>query len=169
MTTCQGRGCHNLLKPSVGSRPRQWCSEQCRKTKYSVPCIDCGTPLNGSDGRGPNSALRCVPCANAIKAAKSMIWSQETIAHAMRRWAAEYGEPPAVPDWSPNHARALGDEARARRFEDAAGRWPWFTHAVLRFGSWNAAIAAAGFEPRRADGGGGNVARRRSVRAKALK
>ncbi len=40
-----------------------WCSDRCRKTQYSSPCVDCGKALNGSDG--PNARLRCVACAAA--------------------------------------------------------------------------------------------------------
>jgi hypothetical protein len=57
----------------------------------------------------------------------------------------------------------LHDEARARRFEDADGRWPWMTLVHDRFGSWNDAIEAAGFTPRAHGGGGGNMRRRRDA------
>jgi hypothetical protein len=58
------------------------------------------------------------------------------------------------------------DLERAARF-DSDTHWPWFSMVVRVFGSWNAAIEAAGFAPRAAHGGGGNQSRRRSVRAKA--
>jgi hypothetical protein len=68
-----------------------------------------------------------------------------------------------MPDWNPWQARdRLGDEARARRFE--SGHWPWYTSVVIRFGSWNAGIRAAGFTPRANHGGGGNIYRRRDLR-----
>jgi hypothetical protein len=93
------------------------------------------------------------------------VWTRETIIAAILAWAAEYGEPPATHDWNAYSTRHdLHDEARARRFEDAGGRWPTHTTVFGEFGSWQAAIAAAGYEPRPAHGGGGNVARRRSQR-----
>jgi hypothetical protein len=54
-------------------------------------------------------------------------------------------------DWDPWKARnQCFDEAQARRFERAAGRWPSSTTVIARFDSWNAAIIAAGYQPRRA-------------------
>jgi hypothetical protein len=171
ITTCLGRGCHNLLLPRHLRGPScrrevKWCSERCRKTKYSVPCVDCGTLLNGSGGRGPDAAVRCVQCANAHNGADRKIWTREAVVSAMREWAALYGEPPAEPDWNPHRADDLGDPDRANRFRLAYGRWPWFNTVFRAWGSWNAALVAAGFEPRPAHGGGVNVARRRNQRAK---
>jgi hypothetical protein len=86
----------------------------------------------------------------------------------MQEWAAEYGEPPAVTDWNTYTAEhAMDDSARADRFRQAGGRWPRHTTVFMEWGSWNAAIVAAGFQPRPAHGGGGNELRRRSMRAKA--
>ena len=82
---------------------------------------------------------------------------------AIRAWERQYGEPPARPDWSPTAAAYIGDLTRIRRFR--AGDWPWAGSVVCEFGSWNAGILAAGFEPR-APGGAGNVARRRNQRVK---
>lgn len=88
------------------------------------------------------------------------MWSRELIVERIRGWARLYGEPPAGPDWNPTQARYRGDETRARRFEQADGHWPYMTTVVRVFGSWNAAIRQAGFEPRAANGGGGNAMRR---------
>jgi len=48
-THCAGCGV-KLPPPSPkANRGRKWCSDQCRKkTLYSPPCIDCGTPTNGT-------------------------------------------------------------------------------------------------------------------------
>lgn len=57
-------------------------------------------------------------------------------------------------------ARRNGRPDIAHRFE-ADGCWPWNFTVRERFGTWNAAIAAAGFEPRRPGGreyGAGNIA-----------
>jgi hypothetical protein len=50
----------------------------------------------------------------------------------------------------------------ASRTPTGVTRFTWWV--IGEFGSWNAAIAAAGFEPRAAHGGGGNQLRRRKVR-----
>jgi hypothetical protein len=64
--TCQGCGKTGPLT-NPHDRRRKWCSDRCRKqTLYGGTCIDCGAPTNGSDGRGPHAAERCVSCAAAI-------------------------------------------------------------------------------------------------------
>jgi hypothetical protein len=87
------------------------------------------------------------------------------IVAAMQVWAEEYGEPPAVPDWAAALARDLGDEERARRYEAMTDVWPSHSTVFREFGSWNAAVEAAGFTPRPAHGGGGNELRSRRRRA----
>jgi hypothetical protein len=57
-----------------------------------------------------------------------------------------YGEPPRTLDWEPARARRLGHEWRADRFE--GGLWPSVRVLRRQFGSFNAAIEAAGFTPR---------------------
>jgi DNA-binding NarL/FixJ family response regulator len=55
-------GCGTSLPSAYPNRI--WCSERCRKqTRYSRPCVDCGKPLNGSDGHSAKAAVRCVRCA----------------------------------------------------------------------------------------------------------
>lgn len=139
--------------------------DRARKLKYSVPCTDCGAPLNGSDGNGPNAPIRCVKCSGVRNGAERKVWTREAILVAVQDWAREYGEPPAVPDWNTYSARVvLGDDMRAQRFECARGQFPTFTTVVREFGSWNVAIETAGFAGRVAHGGGGNVERRRRFR-----
>lgn len=158
-------GCGAQLPPKTwAGRERIWCSERCRKASYGDPCVDCGkrTSLGAEHKRVPEP--RCLSCAMKHRRR----WTPELVIAAIREWAAESGEVPSINDWNPWYARnVLGDEARARGFEDADGRWPSFSTPVRLFGSWNTAIFAAGFESRQPDGGGGNERRRRSERAKA--
>jgi hypothetical protein len=72
--------------------------------------------------------------------------SNEEMLDAIRRWVATYGAPPKITDWSPREARRIGREDVALRCE--AGDWPTSGSVCKRFGSWRAAIAAAGFVPR---------------------
>lgn len=162
MSVCQG--CGTTLPPSKGPVPRKWCSDRCRKqTLYGGTCVDCGATTNGSDGRKPEP--RCGTCSARRVGHANKVWTRDGILAAIRAWADEYGEPPAQTDWNPHHARRiLHDDARARRFEDANGRWPTFKTPIREFGSWNAAIVAAGFAPRPCHGGGENARRQRSVR-----
>jgi hypothetical protein len=75
-------------------------------------------------------------------------YTREQIIDALQRWTALYGAPPARADWEPARARRMGHEWRVARFR--TGEWP-STRMVCRwFGTFNAAIEAAGFEPNRA-------------------
>ncbi len=73
-------------------------------------------------------------------------YTPEQILNAIRRCTELYGSPPPGGDWEPSRARRRGQLERARRFE--AGDWP-STRVVRRaFGTFNAAVLAAGYEPR---------------------
>lgn len=165
MSVCHG--CDTELPPNrAPGRARKWCSERCRKqTLYARPCMDCGAPrTNGSDSaREP----RCSACA-AVKGGKTkQVWTPAAGLAAIQEWATLHGEPPAVADWNPHAAEhMLHDPARAARWRDADGRWPSFKTVYREFGSWNAAVEAAGFAPRVAGGGGGNETRQRVRRAR---
>lgn len=146
--------CHGCDKPITqphSGRRRKWCSESCRKrTCYSGSCVDCGARTAYSGQARPSD--RCIPCANALNGIERMHWTREAILNAIREWTKEYGSPPTTLDWGPTKARELGRVEQAQRFEEAGGRWPWFTGVVAMFGRWNTAITEAGFEPRRAGG-----------------
>lgn len=149
----------NIINDPDGSK------QKARRARYQGTCIDCGGVTDGSNGRAL-APERCSPCRHIYEQSEEhrlsiQQWPADLLLDRIREWANIYGEPPATPDWCPWHARYLGDEARAKRWEDADGYWPWFTIVVRRFGSWSAGIAAAGFTPRPSHGGGGNQARRR--------
>jgi hypothetical protein len=83
-------------------------------------------------------------------------WSSEEIKQKIQEWVSLYGEIPAATDWHPGDCRrsAAISLARAQRWNDRArrfseGEYPWPMTVQKMFGSWNAAIKAAGFEPRR--------------------
>lgn len=150
-----------LLTDPDGSQARE------RKDGYAQSCEICGAPTSGSEGRRPHP--RCVDCAAVLVGLQNQVWTPELIIARIREWADLHGEAPAIPDWSPTHARVtLGDEARARRFEDADGHWPWFTIVFNRFGTWNEAMCQAGFEPRSPHGGDGNQYRHRWMRERQV-
>jgi hypothetical protein len=148
-----------LLADPDGSRAKA------RKHRYSGTCQDCGAPTCGGDGRA-KAPKRCAPCQIEYQRsdqyrAEITFWTRARLIAAIQDWAAIHGEPPAMPDWSPWTARRMGDEARAQQWERARPRWPWFTSVIHQFGTWNTAIAAAGFTPRVPTGGGSNALRRR--------
>jgi len=70
---------------------------------------------------------------------------RQQILKAIQRWVQETGAPPAAIDWDPARARATGKDGRAQRFVD--GAYPNVAVVRRHFGSWNAAIRAAGYEP----------------------
>lgn len=59
------------------------------------------------------------------------VWTKEAIICAIQRWAAQYGEPPHSKLW-----------------KRAVPGYPNSATVKYHFGSWNEAIAAAGFKPR---------------------
>lgn len=69
--------------------------------------------------------------------------ARERILSAISEWISEHGEPPTLLDWSPTLARLNGHPEKAERFE-REGRWPLSQRVAEAFGSWNAALAAAG-------------------------
>lgn len=112
-----------------------------RKENYRGVCVDCGAPTNGSNGPG-TAAERCSPCSNAHRAK----WTRETVIAAIQRFAERYGRPPQATDFNPHQALSLGHDWRAERFRND-GDYPQVVCVQYVFGTWNAAIEAAGFEP----------------------
>ena len=102
----------------------------------------CGAPLDGGNGSG--SSQRCPNCVPAA----STYWTAEKLIERIQEWARLYGEPPTAEDWSPAQAayrRAADASVVHKRFYD--GDWPGSNTTRQRFGTWNAAIQAAGFAP----------------------
>jgi transcriptional regulator with XRE-family HTH domain len=132
-----------------------------RKDSYAAPCVECGAPTSGSEGRRKRPL--CEKCAHAEATEASRIWTRERLIESIQWWARIYGDAPAMPDFYPSMCRRMGDEHRARRAERhiREGYIPWFMSVVQVFGSWNAAIESAGFQPRARYGTVENNARRR--------
>jgi hypothetical protein len=68
-------------------------------------------------------------------------YSRENIVAKLVEWAERYGAPPTMRDWEPSRARRAGQNWRAERFEE--GEWPSAKVVQTRFGTFNAALAAA--------------------------
>src|SRR4051794_11105126 len=72
-------------------------------------------------------------------------WSAIDVVQALRAWSKEVGSPPRSYDWSPRAARAGGFPlAGAQKWEGEYPRWPHHALVCARFGSWRAALHAAG-------------------------
>lgn len=77
--------------------------------------------------------------------AEPSLWTHERVVAAMRRWARRTGSAPTYAEWSrPN---GIGGGLARPSYRRASRPSP---HTVARlFGSWNAAVEAAGLEVRR--------------------
>ena len=93
-------------------------------------CPDCGGPL-----------VRGAACRSCIPRRRPS-WMRDDVLAALRRWHVRFGRAPASGEW--------GWTAGPRSTWVAEfPRWPSAANAQTHFGSWNAAIAAAGIAPRR--------------------
>lgn len=114
-----------------------------RKESYRGRCVDCGKPTCGSDGRN-KAPQRCVAC----HAKHRTYWTRERIITALRDWAERYGSPPTSVDWNPWLLKSDDLGMTRARFE--INDCPPVSRVQGVFGSWNAALEAAGLETRRA-------------------
>jgi len=109
---------------------------------YLGGVCDCGALIEGSSRiRRPTQCPRC-------HTAKQTTWTQERIIEKIQEWVDLYGETPTSYDWEPGKAKHAGSAnavAIRQRFED--GEWPHVVTVQRRFGSWNAGIERAGFDP----------------------
>jgi hypothetical protein len=119
--------------------------QRARRERYGKPCADCGKVTDGSNGRAAAPDY-CQDCRRERDHERSCA---EIIA-AIQRFAKRYGRPPRAPDFSPCDARRLGHDWRAERYY-ADGDYVATNTVLGVFGSWGAAIEAAGF-PRPAVG-----------------
>jgi len=88
------------------------------------------------------------PSAKTADGRRVRRWTRELIIEKILEWEARYGEPPCSADWNPSLARWRAQEWRAERYRE--GVWPSTNAAKRPFdGSFDAAIRAAGLEPRR--------------------
>lgn len=95
-------------------------------------CADCGAFVVTS--------ARCPRCS-ARRTNRPWADREEVLA-AIRDWAEATGAPPRVEDWTPT-------ADPRRRWAREYPRWPSFMTVRTHFGSWPAALAAAGCPPNR--------------------
>lgn len=93
------------------------------------PCVDCGAPTSGAAGL-TRTAQRCSSCRKRVER-EGRFWTRERIIEAIQRWArTHHGMPPFSTEWN-SKGRGSG--------------YPPTTTVLARFGSWAAAVEAAGF------------------------
>lgn len=120
--------------------------QRARRAGYAGRCVDCGRPTDGSTPKKPRP--RCQECSHR-RQHEQRPWTAERIIEAFREFAERVGRPPAVPDFNLARARAGCSAARIAEAEaaHATGHYPTVTTVQREFGSWRAALAAAGFAP----------------------
>ena len=79
-------------------------------------------------------------------AIRAPTYTREDIVARMQHWTRLHGQPPTIRDWDPSRAQRSGQGWRAERF--AAGDWPSVGMVRRQFGTFNAAVQAAGLPPR---------------------
>ena len=97
----------------------------------------CGAPILARD------APLCRRCSSRDLTRWGRVYTRDEIIAAIRVWARLEGRAPAIVDWRPS------DQGGHPRWERDR---PWFpprSHVIRRFGSWNGALQAAGFDRRR--------------------
>jgi DNA-binding CsgD family transcriptional regulator len=77
-------------------------------------------------------------------------WTAERIVAALKDWTRLVGSPPRSYEWAPSSARVLRRESpRSRLWAARHPRWPSTATVARHFGTWNAALSAAGLPLRR--------------------
>jgi len=103
-----------------------------RRCMRAHDCSGCGTPLLSV------TAVQCHGCASRERTRWGERFSDEEIVSAIDAWRRLEGRAPTRSDWRPVE---LGGHPR---WELECHSWPPASHVVKRFGSWNAALRAAG-------------------------
>lgn len=117
-------------------------AREARRATYRGVCEDCGTATSGAGGRKQSAPPRCRTCAGAHIRKLSREW----VIASIRDWVQLFGAPPSAQDWNQAMARRNGRTDLVDRYEQTGREWPSTTLAQDNFGSWNAALAAAGVE-----------------------
>ncbi len=112
------------------------------KDRYRGICESCGEPTTGEGPDQPRSL--CARCNGR----DSAIWDKQTIAAALRAWAATHGKPANSTDLSLSYATKQASRdggVRLRRLQAGweQGRWPPRSVVEYHFGTVKAANRAA--------------------------
>lgn len=114
-------------------------SRQKTETDNRLPSLQAPAAPDGSPPLGYRRHVRAVPAGT---------WSPETVIDAFRAWSRETGRPPTTDDWASRPRNGAARNGSPRRLTSRqSARWPSVTTVRRYFGSWSAALAAAGFRP----------------------
>lgn len=91
-----------------------------------------------------NEDVRAIGRDRASDGGYSKHWTRARMISAIKSWNARHGEPPRVNEWlRPSRKQYFAGTPKVIR------SYPTVPAVMTEFGSWNAAMAAAGLEPRR--------------------
>ena len=75
-------------------------------------------------------------------------WTEDMIVAALREWVDRYGQVPLRVDWDRGMAKRRGHADKLALLDAHPGRVPSPTAVLARFGSWQSALNAAGYQAR---------------------
>lgn len=138
------------------------------KTRYYGRCEVCGELTDGGDG--PGKARRVCKACFAEERRRRRHWTRERIIVSFQLFARDFGRAPAAGDVMGRYPSASRKYREARIAEALAVKdWkpglPLPQYAQREFGSWQAAVRAAGLTPLRS--GGASHRQPAHVRARA--
>jgi hypothetical protein len=117
--------------------PKEMAHYREEQSRWKRVCPECGGP------KAPASK-QCKQCLIS----QTTKWTPDAIVEAMQEYQRRYGKTPSCTEWNPSLARWRNLPATADRFY-ADGCWPHVQTVLQRFGSWRAAVDAAGLAPNR--------------------
>jgi hypothetical protein len=79
---------------------------------------------------------------------RSIRWTEAMIVAALRDWVERYGEEPLRVDWDRHMCWRRGHAGKLARLQAHPRPVPSPTAVLPRFGTWEAALAAAGLQAR---------------------
>ena len=103
-----------------------------RRYVHASDCEGCGEPVL--------SARWCRRCSSRGQTRWGAAYRRDELVAAIQTWARLQGRAPAIVDWRPK------EQGGHERWERDCPRFPPVSHVTRAFGSWNAALQAAGFD-----------------------
>jgi ribosomal protein S14 len=119
-----------------GAIERERASSLAAKQRRRRPCPRCGGRVDIT-----RAGELCRTCVDDDNREARM----DRAVRCLQEWHALHGRVPTAPEWG-----AGGPGYRRVKTLASDGQpWPWYQHVSEDFGSWEAAVRAAGFQPRR--------------------
>jgi len=118
--------------------------------RHRHPCPKCGTPMawrGGPKRTSPRTHPALCKSCDLERRAEHRIWTEESIVEALRYAAAMLGRTPLTSETNPGLASPRNRKRDKETMEQLG--LPRYTTILHVFGSWRAAVEAAGLEYRK--------------------